>query len=159
MSACCTCRFPSSKGSNTMRCQHHVNLWLPRVKPGNDRLLSTISTYISPSNKIPYYHEIIRNHDQSFSPIRLGVCGHIIDQKAGAHEESHLEEICKKGKRMKYRNGKCGPKSKLIGLCVHQASNTNKGVQKSRNCILKSIARALAMVTGGGGVPKKIRKQ
>jgi len=47
------------------------------------------------------------------------------------------------------------PKSNVRGLFVHHARSTKKGVQKSKNWMLRSIARALASVVGGSGVPKK----
>ena len=43
------------------------------------------------------------------------------------------------------------PKSIVRGLLVHQPRRVRNGIQKSRNWMLMSIARAWARLSGGGG--------
>ena len=45
-----------------------------------------------------------------------------------------------------------------MGLSTHQPMSVTNGVQKSRNWMLMSIARASAMVSGGSGALTKLRR-
>jgi hypothetical protein len=51
------------------------------------------------------------------------------------------------------------PKSRDIGLFSHQPRSVTNGVQKSRNWMLMSIARASARMSGSDGARKKWRRQ
>jgi len=45
-----------------------------------------------------------------------------------------------------------------MGLSAHQPMRVTNGIQKSRNWMLMSIARASAMVSGGSGALTKLRR-
>lgn len=109
-----------------------------------------------------YDHDVERNHHVSFCPIRFCISCDIVHKETRSEKEGHFEEIYYDGQRRALLTTPFRfhiPNKSVIGLLVHHPSSTRKGIQKSVNWILRSIAFAFAKVAGGGGVPKNTRSK
>jgi hypothetical protein len=108
-------------------------------------------------------HYIKRKEDPTLSPVCLGICRNVVDEEARADEEDDFEEILaakvRSAFRTKMRQHFFLPKSMDMGLFSHQPRRVTNGIQKSKNWMLKSIARVSARRFGGCGVEMKRRRK